>query len=223
MDLRNNGDTTNFIEKIEIGFNLINHMLISFISIYMTYACLHLNLQKTALHAWLCTLGYNLLMAEAMMTFFKGNILLSTMQRKTKTTTHWILQAFGGTLGIAGSIVKIVDKTTHFTTSHGIAGLVAMILSAISMISGICTLYNIEIKRFITPLINKFFHNVIGLSAFLAGMSALYYGYDTGFFKRKVEPDFADMMRTFTIITIILSSWGSLRSLYGKIQSFRAY
>lgn len=56
------------------------------------------------------------------MTHYNGNNFLFFYTRKTKTTVHWILQALGGSLGIAGTIVKMCEKEVHFTTTHGKLG-----------------------------------------------------------------------------------------------------
>lgn len=49
------------MEKLENLANVVAHVCIGFVTIYMSYLCLGLGLKKTALHAWLCTLGVNLL------------------------------------------------------------------------------------------------------------------------------------------------------------------
>lgn len=46
------------MDKLEHLANIVSHVCIGFVTIYMTYLCLGLGgLKKTALHAWLCTLG----------------------------------------------------------------------------------------------------------------------------------------------------------------------
>lgn len=45
------------LEKCEAYFNTINHMIISTITIYITYFCWNLGPTSGSLHIWLCTIG----------------------------------------------------------------------------------------------------------------------------------------------------------------------
>lgn len=49
--------TRNTWLRVEFVINMVNHILIGFITIYLSWMCIRLNLKKTALHAWLCTIG----------------------------------------------------------------------------------------------------------------------------------------------------------------------
>lgn len=207
--------------RVEFALNMINHMFIGFVAIYMSWMCMKLDLKKTALHAWLCTLGFNLLMAEGMMTHYNGNLLLFYYSRKTKTTIHWVLQALGGTLGIAGGIIKITQKSSHFTTIHGKVGLAAMIICGLSMISGLSALYSQNLKRFLQPLLNKTVHNFLGIAGFVLAMVTQYYGYETNFFKFQTESGFRIMMQVMTIYSIVFCSWGGIKALWDKCKNIK--
>ncbi|XP_055851023.1 transmembrane reductase CYB561D2-like [Episyrphus balteatus] len=218
MPLEDSDRNKSIMARIEFAVNLINQMLIGFAAIYMSWMCIKFDLKKTALHAWLVTIGFNFLMAEGVMTHYNGNILLFNYSRKSKTTIHWVLQALGGSLGIAGGIVKICQKETHFTTIHGKVGLAALIICGISMLSGLSALYSQNLKRLLQPLLNKTVHNFLGLCGFVLAMVAQYYGYETGFFKFQTEAGFRIMMQVITILTICCCCWGPLKALWVKCK-----
>lgn len=88
------------------------------------------------------------------------------------------------------------------------------------MTSGLASLYAMRVKKLISPLLNKSFHNFLGIVTFAVALSAQFYGYDTGFFSRKTpSTDFTILIKVLTLATLILSSWGPLKSMYHKMRS----
>lgn len=61
-------------------------------------------------------------MAEAVMCHYEGNVLTFTYGRQTKTMIHWVLQVLGGGCGIAGTLLKMVDRGFAFSSTHGKLG-----------------------------------------------------------------------------------------------------
>lgn len=181
-------------------------------------------------------------MAEAIMCHYKSNILTFNFPRTTKTTIHWVLQVLGGGLGITGTLVKCIQKGFLIATVHGklgkkasktylgldfrniyniFPGFAAFILCCFSMISGLAALYSQKLKQFLSPLLNKTFHNLLGLVTFVLALTAQYYGYETGFFVRKTTEDFRILMKCIILMTLILSSVGPLKSLYHKLMNVK--
>lgn len=68
-------DSRNILEKFELILNTLNHMLIGFVSIYMTWYGLSHNLSSVPLHAWLCTIGVRI-KDERKTIFVLGNLFL---------------------------------------------------------------------------------------------------------------------------------------------------
>jgi cytochrome b-561 domain-containing protein 2 len=72
------------------------------------------------------TIGYQLLMAEGIMSFYNANSITFLSSRNEKTCIHWILEAVGGFMGLAGCIVEIykreVDGVLHFKGAHSLYG-----------------------------------------------------------------------------------------------------
>ncbi|CAD6997455.1 unnamed protein product [Ceratitis capitata] len=104
---------------------VLNQMCIGFVTIYMSWLCINNGLQKTSLHAWLVTLGYSLLMAEAVMVHYNANPLTSDYKRHEKHTIHWVLQLAGGSLGMGGTLYKCIQKGFLLTSTHGKLGKLA--------------------------------------------------------------------------------------------------
>ncbi|XP_055923570.1 transmembrane reductase CYB561D2-like isoform X2 [Eupeodes corollae] len=221
MPIEDSNRTTSKWLRLEFSLNLLNHIFIGFVTIYMSWMCINLDLKKTALHAWLCTLGFNFLMAEGLMTHYNGNVMLFYYSRKTKTTIHWVLQALGGSLGIVGALLKIIEKPVHFTTIHGKVGLAAMIICGLSMLTGLSALYSQSLKRLLQPLLNKSVHNFLGISGFVLAMVAQYYGYETRFFMFQTDDSFRTMMQVVTIFSIICCCLGPLKALWEKCKNIK--
>lgn len=49
-----------FFELLENGFNTINHILIGFITIYLTFICSQTSMNARSWHVLLCTIGVSL-------------------------------------------------------------------------------------------------------------------------------------------------------------------
>lgn len=50
-----------FFDLLENGFNTINHILIGFITIYLTFICSQTNMSARSWHVLLCTFGVSLM------------------------------------------------------------------------------------------------------------------------------------------------------------------
>ncbi|XP_055923575.1 uncharacterized protein LOC129954006 isoform X2 [Eupeodes corollae] len=181
----------------------IHHQV--FVAVYMSYMCFKLKLKKTAFHAWFCSIGYCCLMAEGMMTFYEGNVLTHPFDNYTKTTIHLILSAIGGLMGMIGSLQKFLEVKRHFTTFHGKIGLFSTCLCFFSFTSGIASLFIEEPKKVV--------HTMISLVVFIAGMWAQYTGYETSFFKRKVDVDMKLLFKFLVIVIVVLSCISPMKTM----------
>lgn len=77
------------------------------------------------LHAFLCTVGYQLFMAEAILVYYAPNSWSYFLSYKTKRHLHWILHLIGAMFIIAGNIhISIIRTTPHFATWHAITGII---------------------------------------------------------------------------------------------------
>lgn len=138
---------TTLWQKCQAYLDLINHMLIFAVCIYITFMCWYIGPTARSWHTWLCTIGvclysnydyiyiyinfsvysdsniqYQLLMAESILCFSSTNSWSIVHTRRTNKHVHWILQVVGAILSLAGCIIEYFDRRDHFHTVHGITG-----------------------------------------------------------------------------------------------------
>lgn len=181
-------------QKIQIYFNLVNHVLISIVAVYMSFLCYRAGSSAISWHAWLCTIGvsdgwaqcsvqitivkiildsiseqYQLLMTQAILAFYSQNVWSQYHSQPVKRRLHWVLQAIGSSMAIIGMIIEYWNRRTHFQTKHSIIGLIAGILTLISMFNGVSALWSIELRKYVAPIYMKYVHILTGTAAFVLG------------------------------------------------------
>lgn len=103
------------------------------------------------------------------MAFYSENVWSQQQSQPVKRLLHWVLQATGSSMAIAGMIIEYVNRSTHFQTKHSIIGLIAGIFTLIAMVNGMSALWSAEMRKFVAPVYLKYFHLVVGLTAFVLG------------------------------------------------------
>ncbi|XP_070498996.1 transmembrane reductase CYB561D2-like [Chironomus tepperi] len=196
-------------DKCEIFINTANHCLIAITTFYLMWYCLH-NYGMThtlTLHAWTTAIGYQVLMAEGIMAFYKANSLTSLSSKREKNHIHWILQVIGGSLALYGIIIEIIDKDrrnlAHFISLHAIYGLVSMVCLCFTILSGLSALFSYEVRRYLKPVISKFSHNTLALVTFITGMISLIYGWTDTRWARLYDPGNLRYMSSWSLGFII--------------------
>ncbi|XP_038212709.1 uncharacterized protein LOC119832948 [Zerene cesonia] len=187
--------------------NLLVHLLIGIV----VGTCLHfsfsngLPLGATAIHIVLCAIGYQLLMAQAILMLSPENAWSKVLTFRDKRRAHTILQISGSALAIAGSIIKMLDKNQNFNTLHGQFGLAAMVFTTVSLVNGVTSLYAFEWRAFCPGNISKITHILFGSVAFICASICLCYGIDKNFFRMWTGQAFADTLIAFiAIFTVII-------------------
>ncbi|XP_067620243.1 uncharacterized protein [Eurosta solidaginis] len=206
-------------QKFEFVLTLINRFLIGFITVYLCWMSLRLDLEDITWHALFCTLGFLCLMSEGLIAYYNGNIWTQVCPRPEKARLHWVLQIFGSVIGLAGVVIKIFLEDVHFQTRHGIVGLATTIILLISLLSGLISLYAAELKSRLQPRFNKTLHNIIGLTTFTLAMLSMYYSFDTDLFNvYSIDTasfnDFRLLMKIIIIVIYVLSVYGPLWCLF---------
>ncbi|CAD6997453.1 uncharacterized protein LOC101448760 [Ceratitis capitata] len=208
----------NILQRIEIFLWVLNQACIGFVTIYMFWACISRGMGTMQLHAFLVTLGFSLLMAEGIMCHYSINPLTNGFRRKSKTTIHWILLTLGGGCGVAGCLIMIVIVKFKMDQTHNRLGFAAFILCLISMLSGLLALFSKNLRRILSPLFNKGFHNLVGFGTFVTALVAQFYGYE--FFHHSLSWSFINVLQVVTLVSLVLTSIGPLKALYQKISSY---
>ncbi|GAB0094711.1 hypothetical protein DMENIID0001_100360 [Sergentomyia squamirostris] len=199
-------------------FNNVNHILVGFVCIYITYGAFKTGYSILTLHAILCTLGYQLLMAEGILALAPGNVWSYFFTRRTKTILHWILQAIGALFALVGMIVEYRNRNRHFGSLHSKLGLASGCFLIVTLINGVTNLYSNEMSKFIRPVFQRFFHNLVALTTFVLGMASLYYGYEKRWVRSIASVEICWMLKIFGIFTIIFSSLAAIRNAYGQFR-----
>ncbi|BFF93736.1 uncharacterized protein DMAD_11528 [Drosophila madeirensis] len=214
---------TSVIQHVEAALYVLNQLCIGFVTIWISWMCLRQGLTGIRIHVWLATFGFIFLMAEGMMCFYEGSWLTLRYTRKYKTAIHVVLQVIGGGMGVAGCLIQLIrDKWSIGVTTHASLGFAAFILCLISLLSGLAAVLARAMSRAVSPLVNKTFHVTLGFVAYVIAMMAQYFGYaQTSLFKGQ-GADFVILMRVATLVSMVLTSIGAIKSLYKKVLSFKS-
>lgn len=109
--------------KVQNYFNAFNHVLNGAVAFFMTLYFIREGKDSFSWHVFLTTIGYQLLMAEAIMVFYSPNSWSYIHSYKTKKNLHWILQLIATAFIITGNVIISVIRTTpHLRTVHAITG-----------------------------------------------------------------------------------------------------
>lgn len=109
--------------KIQSYFNVLNHVLNGAVAIFMTLYVIREGWDSFSWHVYFTTIGYQILMAEAILVLYAPNTLTYIHSHKTKKHLHWILQVAATILIITGNVIITVIRTTpHFKTLHSLTG-----------------------------------------------------------------------------------------------------
>ncbi|XP_075976770.1 transmembrane reductase CYB561D2-like [Anticarsia gemmatalis] len=193
------------------SLNLLAHVLIGIVvggSLMFSFRN-GLPIGATPIHIVLCVLGYQLLMAEAILSLSPNNGWSLHLRLVDKRRAHWILQIVGSGLAIAGSFIKILDKSVHWNTYHGQFALVALVFTVVSMVNGLTSLWAYELRRSLRLPANlsKLTHICFGIVGFVTAGIALCYGFEKGSFRGWIGDAMAytliGFVSCFTFIIII--------------------
>lgn len=108
--------------KVQSYFNVFNHIVNGSVACMMTLYIITQGHFLFPWHVFLTTIGYQLLMAEAIMLFYAPNSWSYFHSYKTRKHLHWILQSIATLLIIVGNIIVIQKRATHFQTIHAVTG-----------------------------------------------------------------------------------------------------
>ncbi|XP_011181122.2 uncharacterized protein LOC105211416 [Zeugodacus cucurbitae] len=205
--------------QIQSLLNTINHILIALIGIYITALGRSLDFQNTAMHAFLTTIGFHVLMAEALMSHYPINFVTNRFAHRTKSKIHGVLQLVGGAMALLGALGKISQTEVHFTTLHGKIGLAATFFCFASITGGIVNYFQPSfVHKFYTPAVVKCRHNFFGMVTFTLGMLAILIGYRTKFTYKYVDPEFIAALSLATLLVYILTMIAPMRSFLDKLK-----
>lgn len=150
------------------------------------------------------------------------NIFSRFISQKSAILGHWIIQVGAVCLSLAGFIIVVVNKNNsnklHFQTWHAIFGLVSFIFMCITFVVGIPALFNVELRKYIPPRINKFVHILCGSLAYIFGSVTLVLSLYSGWFVRKTNE--TQQVICFIALVIIMI-WTLLKPVINIVKRSR--
>ncbi|CAK9819710.1 Probable transmembrane reductase CYB561D1 [Anthophora quadrimaculata] len=189
------------------GLDLVNHILIACLTVFTLYHCLP-STSVFNLHVTLCTLGYVLLMSEAILILAGESILTNFLTHRAKKHLHWILQVLGVACTVSGVVLMFRVKQVHFRSTHAILGITSVSVMLILTIFGY-PVFTLRFRNVIRPVVMKFGHNLLGMLCFTIGIASQCYGY------RKFRSLSEETQTTCIVVALIIVAL-SLRQAFFK-------
>jgi len=154
-------------------------------------------------------------MSEAIVVLANDNVLTAFLSRRANKHLHWVLQAIGLILNLVGVGMMYNTKSEHFLSIHGITGIASLAIVCVVTIFGYPVWIAWKLRKFVRPVITKFFHNFLGTVGFVIGMISQCYGYKKTWINYVTKMKYADdTLLILTILITILSLRNALSSLY---------
>lgn len=206
MNLKDSGDET--LTWKTMLYNSAIHSTIVGFTIYITILSFEDGVHLFSYHPPLMLAGVNSLrfvtfakilkyfffsqfficMTEAILCFSNENIFTRNFNHKERVTLHWILQTAGGCLIAAAFAVIIASKNSkgkpHFSTWHGIVGLVAIVATAVAIFGGVVAKYSFPLRQIIRPVTVKVLHSLLGIVVYILMIFTVLLGVYSNWFKR---------------------------------------
>ncbi|XP_029042569.1 probable transmembrane reductase CYB561D1 [Osmia bicornis bicornis] len=199
--------------------DLINHILIVGVTVFLLYYSMR-SFGVTDLHVTLCTVGYVLLMSEAIVVLADGSSLTNFLTRRAKSHVHWILQLLGAICVVAGIVPMYQAKTFHFQSIHAILGIASTVIMLFLVAFGYPVFVAAKLRAVIRPVVIKFSHNFLGISCFVLGMASQCYGYKKSWLTYVSHvPNIQLICIVVTALITILSLRGALPTLFKQFMT----
>ncbi|CAH2042390.1 unnamed protein product, partial [Iphiclides podalirius] len=163
-------------------------------------------------HIYLCVTGYIILMSQAVLSLNPFTSWSRCFKYEDKKIIHWTMQVTGSMLAIAGSIIRMVEVPSNFQTAHGILGVVAMVCTIFSLISGIINLFAMTLNTNINLV--KISHSVLGSLGLCTAYICLCFGFNDLY-----RVFFGNTNANLSISLTVLALIGTLAS--ASINTFR--
>lgn len=142
-------------------------------------------------------------MSQAVLTLSGANLLTYQRHHKTRVLVHWLLQAVAGVLITVAFVCIVLNKIrmgkAHFQTTHGLFGLITVILTLVSIGGGVFTKYGYQLRSVVRPIYSKIMHGVAGTVTYILGSVTI----GLGIYSRWFEEDNGEQVRLALLIGLI--------------------
>lgn len=135
------------------------------------------------------TLAFSLFMTEAILLFSPHSSPMKSLPHKSKGRVHWVLQCLCvscAVLGLAAiSYNKHLNGKPHFTSWHGLLGLITVCVVGVQSIAAVPLIYHSLAKGWSLAKLKRY-HAASGLVTFLLGSASLLLGLCSAWFTAAV-------------------------------------
>ncbi|GCC34688.1 transmembrane reductase CYB561D2 isoform X1 [Chiloscyllium punctatum] len=140
-------------------------------------------------HPFLMAVAFSFIMTQAILLFSPETSLIMSYSRKIKVRAHWLLQGMATLCAVLGltiiSFNKYLNDKPHFTSWHGLVGLITVLYICMQCIGGISLLYPKMMKNWSLSKM-KVYHATSGLVGYLLGCTSLLLGMCSTWFTETV-------------------------------------
>lgn len=213
--------------------NTVTHLLlgaVAFFAFIIANSLNVLNLPKFTAHIYLSVIGYVLLVSQAVLSLNPRSGWGDNLKYPQKTKIYWGLQVLGSLLALIGGVLAIVGveeqvdssftipgtgitiplEINHLSSAHHIVGLVAMLLTGVSLVGGLANLICMNLVN--SSILKSLYSCVMTLSLIIA-FTAICLGFNT----RGGDDSSTNMAVAFTVLALV----GMLAMLIGNLTVAR--
>uniref|UniRef100_A0A8C7XI95 ascorbate ferrireductase (transmembrane) n=1 Tax=Oryzias sinensis TaxID=183150 RepID=A0A8C7XI95_9TELE len=140
-------------------------------------------------HPFLMTLAFSFLMTQAILLFSPHGSLVRRFSHKAKGRLHWMLQGLGALCAVTGLTAIFYNKglngKPHFTSWHGLLGLLTVCVAVAQSLAAVPLIYHSLAKGWSLAKLKRY-HAASGLVAYLLGSGSLLLGLCSTWFTASV-------------------------------------
>ncbi|KFB50121.1 hypothetical protein ZHAS_00018177 [Anopheles sinensis] len=216
------GDTgATFSRKLLLANALVNVLMFA-VAGYITYHCFNKAMVLFSWHPTFMSIGYLILMSQAVLTMSGTNYFTHRCHHRTKVFLHWLLQAVAGILITIASVCIFLNKIrlqkSHFQTLHGIFGLVTVCFTLASIAGGVTTKYAFQLRHHMRPIYSKLIHGIAGTVTYLLGVTTIGLGVYSHWFQ---EDNDANVRLTLVVAIGVIAMYVIIAPMLNTIQRMK--
>ncbi|XP_058118660.1 uncharacterized protein LOC131289733 [Anopheles ziemanni] len=216
------GDTgATFSRKLLLANALVNVLMFA-VAGYITYHCFNKAMVLFSWHPTFMSIGYLILMSQAVLTMSGTNYFTHRCHHRTKVFLHWLLQAVAGILITIAAVCIFLNKIrlqkSHFQTLHGIFGLVTVCFTLASIAGGVTTKYAFQLRQYMRPIYSKLIHGIAGTVTYLLGVITIGLGVYSHWFQ---EDNDANVRLTLVIAIGVIAVYVIIAPMLNTIQRMK--
>lgn len=197
--------------------NILQHQIVAVLLFFSIWTPIFTYPSALAWHVALCSLGLFPFVFEGLAVLGYDLIYAIELEEKTRGYIHAVMMSLGTIFLAAGAIMEMArDRlTSHFSSTHGILGLICLLFVLFAFIFGFFSRFAKSLKGYARPVIFHFVHNLIGILAVTFGIACMCTGYYLDAFIA-----LEDSTMAATIVACLLLPWALATALHKLYKQF---